>query len=171
MRAYFLNIREFCILSVAVGLLLAAAGCGSGDASSDEITVETGSLSKAAFIKKADAICEGSIKKVQLAGAVYLRSVESSGEPYAEQQREAPKLIETVMIPAYEKQIEEVSSLGAPRGDEKEVAKVLEATSQTLEEAKAEPVKFLQTVNPFAKAERTGKAYGFSSCGGLGFNY
>jgi predicted neutral ceramidase superfamily lipid hydrolase len=74
------------------------------------------------------------------------------------------------MIPEFEKQIEEISSLGAPPGDEKEVEKVIEAIRRTLDEAQEKPVTFLRTVNPFAKAERTGKAYGFVKCGGLGYN-
>ena len=45
-------------------LLLMAAmlafGAGCGDSDGNEVDVQTGSLSKAEFIKKADAICETS---------------------------------------------------------------------------------------------------------------
>src|SRR5215212_6301463 len=43
-------------LLVAMAALLSAAGCGGS--SNDEVAVETGSLSKAEFIAKADAICK-----------------------------------------------------------------------------------------------------------------
>jgi hypothetical protein len=172
MARYFLSIRSFFVLAAALSGLLLVAGCGDdSEASGGEIVVETGSLPKAQFIKRADAICDESIEKVQLAGVAYLRDVEGSDKPYEAQQEEAPKFIETVLAPQFEGQIDQVSSLGAPKGDEEEVAAVLEAMRQTLEEAEAEPVKFLQSVNPFEKAEKVGKKYGFENCGGLGFNY
>jgi hypothetical protein len=169
MRQYFLSIKTFFVFIALLSSLLAAAGCGDddSDASGGEIVVETGTLPKAQFIKRADAICEKSREKVLLASAAYLRSVEGSDTPYAAQKEQAPQFVETVLVPQFEEEIDKVSALGAPRGDEEEVKAVLEALREVLDRAEAEPVTFLQAVNSFAKPRKLGREYGFTFCGKL----
>jgi hypothetical protein len=171
MRGYILSTRAFCIVVAAVGLALIAGGCGDDDseagASSDEIVVETGSLNKEQFVKQADAICRETIEKVRLAGGAYLRTIERSDTPFATEQQEAPKFVETVLVPEYEKQIDQVSSLGAPSGAQQEVTEVLEALSQGLEEAEAEPVEFLNDIDALGKSEKLAEAYGFKACASI----
>jgi hypothetical protein len=167
MQRIFLNIRSLFLLAAAVALLLAAGGCGGSDSSASEngeVTVESGSLSKAQFVKQADAICQKRVVEVQLKFRPLSRSFASASP--AEQEAEASKFVNDVIVPAYEEQIEEVSALGAPSGEEEKVAAVLNAIQARLGDAKEDPSKFLQTASPFAKAAKLGRAYGFTVCGG-----
>lgn len=161
MRHFFLNIRNFSILIAAVAGLLLATGCGD----SGEINVETGSLTKAQFIKRADAICREAVIKVELATQAFVQSAKSADSPQAAFKTGAGKLISTSFVPAFEEEIDRVSSLGAPSGDEEEIAAILEAQQQGLDEAREDPVEFLRRASPFTKAFRLGQSYGFATCG------
>jgi hypothetical protein len=165
MRRYFLSKRTFCLALVAIAAVLVIGGCGNDDRA--DVTVETGSLSKAQFIKRADKICRESIYKMQLAGGAFLRTVEGSKTPFEKEQEEAPKLIDKVVVPQFEKQIKEISSLGAPDGDEEKVVAILNAIGEGLDDAEAEPIEFVNDSNAMGKSKRLGEAYGFSECGGI----
>jgi hypothetical protein len=169
MRRYFLSIRRLFVLG-AVCALAVSVGCGGDDggtSSAEQVTVETGSLSKGEFIERADAICEEEAEDVRRAGVKYITRVENSERRFEEQRRLAPYVVETVLVPKYEEQIERVSELGAPDGDAEQVAAVLQAIRDRLGDALDDPVDFLQEVEPFEQATRLGKAYGFKVCGQL----
>ncbi len=163
------------VAATAIALLL-AAGCGSDDdsatgssggGSTEGVTVETGSLSKAAFIKKADAICAGTWeefeKQVQ---AAYLEERENPRKP-----TEVSPLIEfyeTDFEDMYEDQIAKISALGAPQGDEQEITAYLEGVQDGLAEAEENAEAFfgpfIQREGAFKGASQLAKAYGLRVC-------
>lgn len=168
MRRYRLSTAGFQFIIAAVAALLAVSGCG--DSTNSEggggtaIKVETGSLTKAQFIKRADAICRKGTDEAIRGYKAYLQRTEPSR---AKARAEAPEFVNTVLVPAFEKQIDQVSSLGAPSADKKEIAAVLEALKIGLGNAREDPWKYVSSLNPFAKASRLGRAYGFDVCGGF----
>jgi hypothetical protein len=176
MGGFFLSIRGF-FLAAALGAAVLAAGCGSSDSSSEtsetssekptpaKIVVETGSLSKSQFIEKADAICQEGTKEWEQRFGNYLKG-RNTGKTKSEQEATAATIVNTIIIPTFEKEIERVSALGAPSGDEKQVTAVLVALQQGANEGSADPVAFISTAKTLTKASKLGQAYGFSSCGG-----
>lgn len=178
MRGNFLSIRGLLAVAAVLSALLFAAGCGGSDESatgssggssggSTEVSVETGSLSKAAFIKKANTICANTWTQFEkgLFGA------------YEEAQNNPPKptepsptivYFETDFPETYEKMIDEISEVGAPAGDEEEITAFLEALQKLLNESREDPEGFnevfLETQLSFGKANQLANAYGLNGC-------
>jgi hypothetical protein len=163
-----LSVRGRVGLIAGTLVVLVSSGCGgSGNSGANTdggqgITVQTGSLSKAQFIKQADAICAKAVGKTRLAVQAYARQSRSSlNDPKID-----AKLINTVLLPEYKEEIDRIKALGAPSGDEEKIAAIIEETQQGLREAREDPVEFVNRTSPFHKALRLGEAYGFNSCGG-----
>lgn len=164
MRGHFLSIRGVWLALAAVGAVLLAAGCGGGSseagANGGEITVETGSLSKAEFIKQADVLCEKSKGRL-LSGFTNLVK-ESSGSQSGQPQSKA--IVDSLLLPTYEELIDEISALGAPSGDEVEVAAFLKALRKELDHASDQPSKALDRLTPFVRTIKLARAYGLTGC-------
>lgn len=132
------------IALLSVGLLV--AGCGS---SGDSTTVTTSSLSKQAFTKKANAICERNRNEI----------VAATGE--------IPEAIEVAYVPAFESLVEEIRELGAPKGSEAEVEAFLtamEEDTQTLEEKQGSLSTFQEVEKQFKGSAAAAKKAGLSRC-------
>ncbi len=130
------------------------AGCGDGDETADE----TVTLTKAEFIRQADAICrntreaiiEGSVPEIEkVAGTPEMRQVEL-------------KLISSLLVPTVEKEVEDIRALGAPAGDEAKIEKILKLTEEAIAEAKTEPLTYTQGAGYKQGAEHFGEAYKLS---------
>ncbi len=132
------------IALLSAGLLV--AGCGSSD---DSTTVTTSSLSKPAFVKKANSICERSRNEI----------IGASGE--------ISEAIEVAYVPAFEGLVEEVRELGAPKGSEAEVEAFLaamEEDTQTLEEKQGSLSTFQDVEKQFKGSAAAAKKAGLSRC-------
>jgi hypothetical protein len=151
------------IASLAAGSL-AIAGCGDSS-EADEITVKTGSLSKAEFVKRVDEIC-----RVRKADTV--REFRAFIEEKGLSQKAAPQdervaageLAKDIIAPNYEDLIDDISALGAPGGDEEEVAGFLNALQQNLEELEADPTSINDLGTPFKLATKRADKYGLKAC-------
>ncbi len=164
MKQYLLSIKVFSS-SLAIALMaLIVGGCGGGGSanSSGEISVETGSLSRAAFIEAADAICQKSHDRFEREFAAYTKSARKSSSDLPEDFQET--LVSTVIVPSYDSIITEISELGAPSGDESEIKTFLMDIQRALDKAQAQPQKTLATPNPFGEAVKAAKAYGLAGC-------
>lgn len=146
------------VLVVAV-----AAGCGSSDDGGSSDTIATSSLSRAAYVKQVNEICERGRGELSLKFAAYAK------EQGSQDNLVAPKLapgIVTVLVPAIRAQDEEIEELGAPEGDEAAVEAFLAAREQVLASAEQSPPKsifdfgdsFRESPNKMAKK------YGIESC-------
>lgn len=160
-----MNIRGVFVVATVVAALLLAAGCGSSDSSgSDEVTVQTGSLSKAEFVKKADSICEAARSEFL---TKYTSFVEGHKSDIGDEQKEVALLGEVVdsyLAPSVEKQVEQISELGAPKAYAPEVASFLNALQKRTEEARDEPTGVTKTPYPFKKAENIAAKVGMKGC-------
>jgi hypothetical protein len=159
----------------SLALLIAlAAGCGGGDGDSSSQTSPADAandvsesnaepLSKAEFIKRASAICSATKQRSSVAFREYAEqnAVPSSGPGLA---TKAADLVETVFVPVYDKQIEEIGALGIPAGDEEEVGAMLTAMQRGVEDATQEPLAFIRQTAALNQASRLAVAYGLPAC-------
>jgi hypothetical protein len=144
--------------------LLFAAGCGSSGNS--EITVQTGSLSKAAFIKKADAICEAARTEFL---AKYTKFLEAKTKIVNSEDQQAKEvllseILESLLAPNIEGQITKISNLGAPSSYAPEVADFLNALQNRMEKAEDDPRGFTTTPTPFVRAENIARKAAMNGC-------
>lgn len=167
MQQFFLNARTFYLLTTLFAMLFAGGGCGGGEGDSvaglegGEVSVETGSLSKAEFIRKADVICTvartGFTKEYKL----FVGGKLSEGSK-VDQGKVKAELVDTVLIPAFKKDIDEISALGAPKGDEQGVTEFLNALKQRLEQLHEDPGEVSNDM--FAKPAKLARASGLTGC-------
>jgi hypothetical protein len=152
-----LHRRSLGVLASALVVALLAGGCG-GSSSDDTATA---SISKAAFIKKANAICEKSAEKLHTDFLAFYEPGNNSKTPKAESE----EYIEKVVRPDFTQQTTEISALGAPDGSEDQVEALVAAVEEGLVKAEAKPTE-LVTANAelFANAIKLATAYGLDAC-------
>jgi hypothetical protein len=147
------------IIAMLVGALAIAivAGCGGGDDDGD-----SGSLTKAEFIKQADAICANGDKTISADFEDFAEEKGIKDEPDKAQQEEA---IVEVVAPAVQEQADEIKALGAPDGDEKQIEAMLTAVEEGVEDLEENPSQLTEGKNPLAKGSKLARDYGLEKCG------
>ncbi len=183
MQGYALSKWGFVAVAAVLVALYSAAGCGGSDESAtgssggsssggtdvavEEVTVETGSLSKATFIKQAKSICAKTWKRFEkeLFGAF---EEEQNNPPKPTEPSRQNVFFETGFPEVYQQMIDEISEIGAPAGDEEEITAFLEALQKLLNESSEDPEgfnkSFLETELSFGKANQLANAYGLNGC-------
>jgi hypothetical protein len=152
--------RFIALLAALAAISVIAAGCGGGsDSSSTSATI-----SKAQFIKQADAICAKGNKENEAEFEEFAKEngLSEKKEPTKAQQEEA---ISEIVAPGVEKQIEEIDALGAPEGDEGKIEAMVAAVEEGAEEIEANPASLIEGKNPLAKGSKLAKEYGLKTCG------
>ena len=153
-----LHISAVAILAVIATI---GGGCGGSDGGS---STATASISKADFIKKADAICSKAAKQTQAEFAEFAKKnqLAATKEPTPAQYAELGK---TILIPALKRQVSEIQALGAPSGDEQRIADFLTAVEQAIKKAEAEPQAARSPEKLLVDADKLIATYGFEVCG------
>lgn len=151
----------------AVGIAF-FAGCGSdsdGDsgAGSEGTTIETSSLTKAQFIKRADQICDQVSE--DLLGPIYSYMKRHASKSKSEEELTA-EAVRKVVVPQVEAEIEEIRALGAPAGDEEQIEEFLIADQRSVDSLKARRQLSLvpDVDNAFKQSKTLARAYGLKSC-------
>jgi hypothetical protein len=155
-----LSKRLIAMLAGVVAIAVIAAGCGSSDDNSS-----TSSLTKAEFIKQADAICKKGNDEIEEGFESFAKenNIPKNKEPTDDQSKE---LVETVFVPSISSQSEELRELGAPSGDEDEISAMLDSLDEGIEEAEEEPeALFNSKSDPFGPANKKAAQYGLKVCG------
>jgi hypothetical protein len=171
MGEYFLSIKGVWLLLAAMAALL-VGGCGGSDnseagASGGEITVETGSLSKAQFIKRADEMCrKDRAQAVREFQAFMSETGQSTQLSPQEEKARLGEVVDTILVPIYEKLIDQLAALGAPEGGEQEVAGFLGAVRRVLDRLEGDPTLLNSLNNPFTPASERARKYGLTGCAG-----
>jgi len=138
---------KFLLLFVVV--IAAVGGCGSSSS-------EPAPLSKAAFLKKADGICERAGNEQTLKAAAYLEKHRNANEA---------ALVMPAGIPPLEKEIKELRELGLPEGREEKAEAFLDEVEKGLQALKEKPSLALsQENNPYKKANELGEKLGLVDC-------
>lgn len=144
------------ILVLAMALIV--AGCGGGD---DESS--TASISKAAFIKKTDAVCKRGNGRMEVAFAHLLVKSKSVQRP---SKADEEALVGRVLIPNIEREIKEIRAFPVPSGDEDRIDDFLEALEEGVEVAERNPKAVVGSSEViFGIPSRLAKEYGLEVCG------
>jgi hypothetical protein len=169
MRAWVLNERRVLMhrrrtLTVAapIAVLLLAgllvAGCGS----SSSTTTTTAAISKAEFVAKGDAVCIAGEKAQEAeVNAYFKKHGLENKKPTKAQEAE---LVETVLAPNIQHQINAVKALGAPSGEEQQVEEALATSQRDLEKVEASPELMFAKQDPFHEAGQQLHAVGLTKC-------
>lgn len=164
------------LTSKSLALALAAlalfiAGCGDSSSGSDSDNGSGGStgdevaLTKAEFIKQADALC----KKVdEREFGEYTAWIEAEKKALKGLSPDATteKAIRVIFIPSIRGQIGEMTALGIPEGDEEELEEFFDQVRVGLKKTEKDPLSANGTLeeSPFYGAYKVGSAYGFKDC-------
>jgi hypothetical protein len=148
-------------------------GSGSGGSSDGDETSggdETASLSKAEFVKQADAVCKKGSEEVRAEFAAYLKEnkikeIGEGNESKAEAEGRIEEVIEAA-IPTLRQQLDGIRALAAPTANEAQVNAYLEAAEEGIEKGEEDPVElFTATEKVLAKSDKLAKEVGFKVCG------
>jgi hypothetical protein len=138
----------FPLVVLAVALFL--AGCGGGG---DEETT----ISKAAFIKRGDAICRKADKKQEAEYKALFREIGNGGS--------IKVIVARILLPSIREQAKELEELGSPDGDEETVDAIVvgirAAAKESEKTLEKEPLGFEK---PFTQVSKLAASYGFTDC-------
>jgi hypothetical protein len=141
-----------------LAVVVTSVGCGGGT-----------SLTKAEFIKQADAICRKADAKKQAALEAYLLKVGTGPEkPMTLAQSEYQT--KNVLLPPIRSAGRQIENLGAPDGEEDQVSAITKNLEQAIEKTEEEAEirrktgKAGQFNDAFLKTAKLAKEYGFKTC-------
>jgi hypothetical protein len=148
-------------LLAVLALAVFAAGCGGGDDSDDS----TASITKSEFLAQGNEICKKGNQEI-----------DSDFEAFAEENdlkqnqnltdAQATEASETILIPNVQDQVDQISELGAPEGEEAQVDAILVAAQEGIDELEADPTAIQGNNDPFAEANELARDYGLTACAG-----
>jgi len=145
------------LLAAAAVVALIVAGCGGSDSGN------ASTISKAAFVKKADAICQKGTERMQRAFLSFLNEHKDLKRP---SKSEYEKLVGSLLIPSVEREVKELRALGAPGEDEGTVNAIVNALEEGIETAENDPKAVTNNSDViFGIASRLAGEYGLKACG------
>lgn len=155
-----MNWRLATFVSVIAAASIVAGGCGGGSGKDGgQSTAEA--PTKAAFIKRADAICEQTDKKQEVVIRAY-----SKRHPEAESSQSGLEGVVVVALPPVQVEAQELDNLPTPSGDETEIKAIVDGIEEAVNKAKAEPSKLVGRISrgPFTHVGKLAAKYGFKAC-------
>jgi len=150
------SIRHRLLGLVSVLLVAALAGCGSDG---DETTAAT--VSKAQFIKQADAVCDKTEGR-QLKRIEEFQKRQLPPGPKAERE-----LVAFAGVPPLAIEAEELEELPLPSSGGDEAEAFIDAFRAGVAKAEEDPASMLsEKAYPFVRATELAREFGFKVCGG-----
>jgi hypothetical protein len=142
------------VAALAAALVVSMVGCGSDSS--------TASVTKAEFIKKAEAACEKGSEGIQKDFAAFIKKHENVKNPT---KADFAELVDVAMVPSITTEITELKAIGAPSGDEGQVDAIVKAREVSVKKAEDEPELVVQESKKiFGEASQLAKAYGLKAC-------
>jgi hypothetical protein len=146
----------------ALVIVLAIAGCGSGGSDGSETEAEP-TVTKAHFLKRAEAICaQGKKEAAKLEAAAWKRF-----DPDRKNASEATEnKVSLAFLSAREEELRRLRAVGLPKGSAEYVDTMLQAWEKGIEKGREHP-RLLRAGGPefaFYKAYSMGNDYGLESC-------
>jgi hypothetical protein len=144
----------------ACALALFAGGCGGAGGSAT-----TASISRAEFVKKANAICAKDEERLHADFLAFSEERQNSSVP---PRVEGEESINQIIAPAMTREMEELQALGLPKGDEGHIEALFAAVEEGVQKARERPESVI-TANSemFGKAIKLATAYGLNVCASL----
>lgn len=145
------------LVGALMTMVLVAAGCGSD---------EEDSLTKAEFVKKANAICTAGNKEIEKGIESFVKENSPGGGRLTDAQ--LTEGAEDFVIPSLRKQVDGIDALGTPSEDGEQAEELVEAAKDALGEVEDEPALAVPQTgdpNPFAEANELARDYGLDVCG------
>jgi len=149
------------IAALTILAAAALAGCGGDDTATTFPAGVARPIAKVEFLAEADRICASTNARVEAAGDDLIGG--ESEPPPAEVRR----IVLGVAVPALEAEVRAIKALGVPAGDEDQVAGIIAATEQGIDQVRADPVSVVDQGPPaaFRRAAKLSRAYGSQECG------
>lgn len=154
--------RSIALVVATLAIALIAVGCGGDDETS------TSSITKAEFIKQADAACKEGDKEIEKKFGAYLKEnvVKESEESEAEITARSAEIADTILLPGYHRELEDLSALEVPSGDEDEVEAILDALEEAIERSEEDArTALMSNTEIFRVAKGLSEEYGLKVCG------
>ena len=141
-----------------LGLLAVLALVGTGCGGDEEATA---SITRSEFLQQGNAICRrGELERGKLLTGA--EKLVKPGEELGKAGKE--KLILTAAVNPYRKMTKELKELGAPEGEEEKVEAIIEAMEEAAQKAEDDPLLALESIAPFAKANKLNQEFGLTNC-------
>jgi hypothetical protein len=158
-----LRTSRVAVLAGTVVAALIVAGCGGGGGE-----LSTSSISKAAFIKKLDAICAKGNETAEANFDTYAKRTNFTPAEINKKmsEAEAAELAETVLLPAIKQEVAQIRQLSVPSGDQDRIEAMVDAIEEGIETTERIPKVVLEEIPVgFGVANRLAKEYGLQVCG------
>jgi hypothetical protein len=140
------------VAAVALLLIALASGCGGGGDTQ---------LSKAEFLKQANAICTKAHEKEQAKFAVFLKA---HSESHLNPNDNMKALVLIIGVPAIRTQVEELEALRVPTGDAEKIAAIITGIKKGLKEVEDRPLRVNNGPDPFTESNTLASKYGLKAC-------
>jgi hypothetical protein len=127
---------------VSIGVVV---GCGSSKPT----------ITKSAFVTKANAICTAGNKVTNAAGAKLGSSPTKA---------QVTTVVKTAFVPSIQGSINAIRALGAPAGDKTQVTNMLNLAQADLNKVKSNPLLLASNSSPFADFAAVAHPYGLTEC-------
>jgi hypothetical protein len=143
------------ILVICVATAL--AGCGGGEG--DDTTI-----SKAEFVKRADAICAQALDR---AGAAFRADLKGRSDPYTDE-KELQAVTMGVLLPHIARMADELNDLGELVAEGDQADAIAQKFHEAVDESEADRSKLMAAgVSPFAEAQKAARAFGLKGCSNI----
>jgi len=148
------------ILAGVVAVAAIVAGCGSGDDA-------TASLTKAEFVKQANAICSKGSDEINKEIQAFVKKKNAKKDAAGELTKaEISEIAATIVVPSFDAQTDQLHELGAPSGAEDEITAILDSFDKGVEVGERKPeTLFNGKTNPFGDTAKKATEYGLEGCG------
>lgn len=152
------------IILVIVGMALGGAligGCGGEDDASADVT-------KAQFVKEAEAICADRKKEWEAVVDVFIKEneakVKKTGKATStkEGREKSQEILDKSLLPLLQGEQEELEALESPEADEAKVEEMLQKRAEGIETLEDEGVNALSSDETFGTFDKDAKAYGLN---------
>ena len=151
--------RRLTVTAIVAAVALLSA-CGEKD---EETTTTTPSLTKDQFVREANRICKREFDRVERAAKQFFADAPAGKEAPPSELEEFGK---KTVYPAVEAVIARIRALGAPSGEEEEVAEYLDEFQSGLDELKQDPTQIARggTAPAFEKSDKLASELGLDDC-------
>jgi hypothetical protein len=144
--------RVIALFAATLAVALFVLGCGGDSAS----------ISKAEFVKKAEAVCEKGEESIRKDFKAFVAKYESATKPT---KADLAALVSAVISGNIEAEVKELRAIGTPSDGGQQVEALIDAREESLKEAEAEPQEAIADGEKvFGKASKLAKAYGLKAC-------